>query len=68
MVRNVASQIGPRDGKTAEEWLAMRANDCPMKRLAEPWEIAGVVAFLASEDSRYITGQAIEVDGGMVMS
>jgi NAD(P)-dependent dehydrogenase (short-subunit alcohol dehydrogenase family) len=46
----------------------MRANDCPMKRLAEPWEIAGVCAFLASEDSRYITGQALEVDGGLVMS
>lgn len=39
-----------------------------MKRLAEPWEIAGVIAFLASRDARYITGQAIEVDGGMVMS
>jgi len=36
--------------------------------MAEPWEIAGVAAFLASEDSRYITGQSIEVDGGMVMS
>jgi NAD(P)-dependent dehydrogenase (short-subunit alcohol dehydrogenase family) len=68
MVKNVAGQIGPRDGMSAEEWLAMRANDCPMKRLAEPWEIAGVVAFLASADSRYLTGQAIEVDGGMVMS
>jgi NAD(P)-dependent dehydrogenase (short-subunit alcohol dehydrogenase family) len=68
MVRNVAGEVGVRDGLTAEEWLEMRANDCPMKRLAEPWEIAGVVAFLASEDSRYITGQAIEVDGGLVMS
>jgi NAD(P)-dependent dehydrogenase (short-subunit alcohol dehydrogenase family) len=68
MVKNVAAEIGPRDGMTAEEWLQMRANDCPMKRLAEPWEIAGVVAFLASADSRYLTGQAIEVDGGMVMS
>lgn len=67
MVKNVAAEVGGRDGMTAEEWLQMRANDCPMKRLAEPWEIAGVVAFLASEDSRYITGQAIEVDGGMVM-
>jgi NAD(P)-dependent dehydrogenase (short-subunit alcohol dehydrogenase family) len=56
------------DGLTGEEWLAMRANDCPMKRVAEPWEIAGVVAFLASQDSRYLTGQAIEVDGGLIMS
>jgi NAD(P)-dependent dehydrogenase (short-subunit alcohol dehydrogenase family) len=68
MVKYVASQVAPRDGITAEEWLQMRADDCPMKRMAEPWEIAGVAAFLASPDARYLTGQAIEVDGGMVMS
>lgn len=68
MVRGVASKVGSFDGKSGQEWLDMRANDCPMKRLAEPWEIAGVIAFLASNDSRYITGQAIEVDGGMIMS
>lgn len=68
MVKQVAREIAPRDGITPEEWLQQRANDCPMKRLAKPWEIAGVVAFLASPDARYLTGQAIEVDGGMVMS
>jgi NAD(P)-dependent dehydrogenase (short-subunit alcohol dehydrogenase family) len=68
MVRNVAARQGEQLGMSGEEWLAMRANDCPMNRLAEPWEIAGVCAFLASEDSRYITGQALEVDGGLVMS
>lgn len=68
MVRGVAQEVGGRDGLTAEEWLKTRASDCPMKRLAEPWEIAGVIAFLASNDSRYLTGQAIEVDGGMIMS
>ncbi|MEI8131307.1 MAG: SDR family oxidoreductase [Leptolinea sp.] len=39
-----------------------------MKRIAEPWEIGGVAAFLASQDSRFITGQSIEVDGGLIMS
>jgi NAD(P)-dependent dehydrogenase (short-subunit alcohol dehydrogenase family) len=68
MVRNVAAKQGQLLGMTGEEWLQMRADDCPMKRLAEPWEIAGVCAFLASEDARYITGQALEVDGGLVMS
>jgi NAD(P)-dependent dehydrogenase (short-subunit alcohol dehydrogenase family) len=68
MVRQVAERVGPQDGLTADEWLARRAGECPLQRMAEPWEIAGVVAFLASEDSRYLTGQAIEVDGGMVMS
>jgi NAD(P)-dependent dehydrogenase (short-subunit alcohol dehydrogenase family) len=68
MVRQVAERVGPQDGLTAEEWLERRAGECPMKRMSQPWEIAGVVAFLASEDSRYLTGQAIEVDGGMIMS
>jgi NAD(P)-dependent dehydrogenase (short-subunit alcohol dehydrogenase family) len=68
MVEYVAATIAAREGISPEEWLRLRAKDCPMGRFAEPWEIAGVVAFLASEDSRYLTGQAIEVDGGMVMS
>jgi len=36
-----------------------------MKRLGQPEEIAGVVAFLASSDASYVTGQEIAVDGGI---
>ncbi len=39
----------------------------PQKRIAKPEEIAAVVCFLASSDSNYITGQTINVDGGMAM-
>ncbi|MBI4011337.1 MAG: SDR family oxidoreductase [Candidatus Rokubacteria bacterium] len=39
----------------------------PMGYIAEPEDIAGVVAFLASEDSRYVTGQSILIDGGRWM-
>ena len=35
-----------------------------LKRLAQPDDIGGVVAFLASEDARWITGDTIRVDGG----
>jgi NAD(P)-dependent dehydrogenase (short-subunit alcohol dehydrogenase family) len=68
MVVGVGQIIGGRDGMSSEEWLPLRAKDCPMGRFATPDEIAGVVAFLASPDGGYITGQAIEVDGGMVMT
>jgi 3-oxoacyl-[acyl-carrier protein] reductase len=39
----------------------------PMGRWGEPIEIAYAAAFLASDDARYITGQVLSVDGGMVM-
>ncbi len=39
----------------------------PLARFGEPEDIAKVVSFLASEDSKYITGQTLHVDGGMVM-
>jgi len=40
-------------------------NSIPLKREGKPEEVAAVVKFLASEDSSYITGQVISVDGGM---
>lgn len=42
-------------------------NQIPLKRMGEAKEIAKLVKFLSSEDSKYITGQTINVDGGMVM-
>jgi 3-oxoacyl-[acyl-carrier protein] reductase len=49
--------------KQKEAILAM----IPLKRIAKPEEVAGVVRFLASSDADYITGQVFCVDGGMVM-
>lgn len=56
---------GIADGKLDEEKLCGRI---PMGRLAAPSEIAAVVAFLASDDASYITGQTIIVDGGIVIN
>ena len=51
---------------TPEARTAMSAQ-IPLERLGKPEDIAGVVAFLASEQAAYITGQVFVVDGGMVM-
>ncbi len=40
----------------------------PMKRLGRPDDVAGVVAFLASDDAGFITGQTLSVSGGLTMA
>ena len=49
-----------------EAWTRRTAN-IPLGRPETPDDVAGVVAFLAGPDSDYMTGQAIKVDGGLVM-
>jgi len=51
---------------TPEARAAMSAT-IPLERLGKPEDIAGMVAFLASDHANYITGQVFVVDGGMVM-
>lgn len=43
------------------------AKQIPLKRMGNAQDVANVVKFLASEDSSYVTGQVIQVDGGMLM-
>lgn len=47
-----------------KEWYVKRRK-IPLARPGEPWEVARVAVFLASEDCSYITGQTIVVDGGL---
>lgn len=48
-----------------DEFSKEIATKVPMKRFGQPEEVAGAVAFLASQDASYITGVEINVDGGM---
>jgi 3-oxoacyl-[acyl-carrier protein] reductase len=53
--------------KLTDEQKKAIAQAIPLKRTAKPQEIAGVIAFLASSDADYITGQVVCIDGGLTM-
>jgi 3-oxoacyl-[acyl-carrier protein] reductase len=81
--RSIARELGSRSitvnvvapGPVSTDMTAALGDDrladltamVPLARMAEPDEIAGVVAFLASSDAAYITGAIIPVDGGLGM-
>lgn len=50
-----------------EEKFAQKINDVPFGRLAEPEEVANLCLFLASDQSSYMTGQIIGIDGGAII-
>lgn len=54
-------------GALGEEVKTKLFETIPLARLGRPEDIANVVAFLASDKSNYVTGQVLNVDGGMVM-
>lgn len=55
-------------GTDGEKIYAALKRAIPMKRLGQPADMPGVVAFLASDDADYITGQVISVSGGLTMA
>jgi NAD(P)-dependent dehydrogenase (short-subunit alcohol dehydrogenase family) len=60
-------------GMTRESWtkhperVVYYSERAVLGRLGQPEDVADVIAFLASDDSRFVTGQGIVVDGGMTM-
>ena len=63
----VSRDQGKLLGMTAEEFTRQRAAQVPLGRMEKPEDVAHVVAFLAGPRSGYMTGQALSVDGGLVM-
>jgi 2-hydroxycyclohexanecarboxyl-CoA dehydrogenase len=55
------------EGEQAVKWKDAMVRGIPLKRMGEPDDYAGIIALLASEDGKFITGQAISVSGGMNM-
>lgn len=73
-VNNVAPGFVISNPSTEKQWEAMGAEgqahlvqSIPLRRLGKPEDIAAMVAFFASEDGAYVTGQVISVDGGLIM-
>jgi 3-oxoacyl-[acyl-carrier protein] reductase len=62
----LADQQAGRSGKTKLEVIAAVGAGRPLGRLADPGEIASVIAFLCSERASYVTGAAWSADGGTV--
>jgi 2-hydroxycyclohexanecarboxyl-CoA dehydrogenase len=54
-------------GEGGERLVESLERAVPMRRLGEPEDVAAAVAFLASEEAGYITGQTIVIDGGQVL-
>jgi len=63
MIRGMADDLG-----SGERFIDALTRAVPMRRLATPDDIAPAIAFLASDDAGFITGQTLSVSGGLTMS
>lgn len=64
-VGNVLESRAAAEGRSAQEIESEITRSIPLRRMASPEEIAGLAVFLGSNAASYITGNAIQVDGGI---
>ena len=67
MWETVSREQGALLGLSADEFTRQRAAQVPVGRMERPEDVAQVIGFLASPRAAYMTGQALSVDGGLVM-
>ncbi len=53
-----------RVGATAEQYQELAASQTPLRRVGQPEEVAAVIAFLASDEASYVSGQTLYINGG----
>jgi 3-oxoacyl-[acyl-carrier protein] reductase len=64
IVTAMTAQTAERVGMSFEDFQAAGAAQTPLGRVGQPEDVAGVVAFLCSEDASYVSGQVVYVRGG----
>jgi 3-oxoacyl-[acyl-carrier protein] reductase len=67
-VRQLLDELATQQQRGVDEVEQAIVQEIPAKRMGEPEELAAAVAFLASERASYITGVALQVDGGFIRS
>ncbi|MEE9307922.1 MAG: SDR family oxidoreductase [Spirochaetia bacterium] len=66
--KDMKEDYASKRGIKTEEVIPYLEKRIPMGRLCTPGDIAGVAVFLASDESAYITGEAVNISGGQMMS
>lgn len=64
VVTEMTAALAERLGSTVEEFAQERAAATPVRRVGTPADVAAAIAFLASDDASFLTGQTLYVDGG----
>ncbi len=65
LMREAGRSFEKRDGLEANSWITEQHKSIPLGRIGEPEDVAALVTFLCSDAAAYITGQTMNVNGGM---